>query len=1262
MTALLAALLLASAGPLFEEAVMPAADVSVSASATTARLWWGPPQPEAGLPDGLAGWTARGCATMEGLLLPVRHLYVAVPHGSDVELSASPLGARSLDLRGGSVAGIALDVDDRDSLFASSSLPRRWAELVEVADYRGIRLARIDVHPVVSSGFELEAARGVELAVEYSGGRPRPASGSQGDFYGEVLLGGNLVWERRDRPERDDSPFWGMPWVEVELDTTGVYSITGEELPQAVGQASNGLAMYRGRGRMMGPDPWNEAYQPIPVPLIVEDGGDGIFDEADRIVFFGTGLSWWEPDGEVYPQHYMSRWDSLNSHWLTWGGGDGARMDTLNGGLTGAPAMPDSFPARVHLEEEHYWVSHDAPSGWTWFKVYGSTPETLEAQIPAPGASGSGLLRIGFLNVYTKDDGGEGSSRATVGAEVYLNGEMVADTSFYSTSSFQLDVQAAEFVPGANQLQVKIWRESGTREPFIDWMEAFPWSNYHDSGQLCVPLEWYGEEGRRRFDWQGDLFDAYVLFVEEDSTASLVSTSDASSFELDVGDLRQSRSVWITSRADLMSPASVESRSPGRIVGTLDGAERLFVCHEDFYEGSQALAEPGVPTAFVTTREIFQEFNGGVRDPEAIRAFLQWAVDQWDPAPLDVVLVGSGSYDVRGFGTDEECYIAAAYPASKPSYPLDDYYGTLEGSSVPQLALSRICVLSGQELGTIVEKSLAYRGGEASGDWQSRVIGAADDERYPNGPVYNQWYHTIDMEDVLQNSLYGRYRPVKCYEIFFDWNQQWRKPEARQDLIDQWSSGAVFVGFLGHGAHDQICDEGLLFLDDADLLQCGDRLNYSFFGSCDVGEFYKPDRGCISQAVVAVPGGGSVVSSGAVAGTIRTDNRDLLAAQLQLMLSPSPMTFSSCLLAAKLEAGYGTFTRQYILFGDGTITPEVPDTALEAEIAPMLTGETSVLEGEAFGAGPVSVVAFESAQPDTYVTMETNYPIPYLTPYRFRGYLPGVASAQAFYNGSVPPGMLELEMFVPVDADTGRNARVELFQATSDGGAIAALYPESIGVGTVSGSDSLGPEADIWIRGFRRVDHPSVSGEVVLEAELFDSSGINLLAEPGRQLTLYVDDDPQYVAGNFTYDPGSSTSGRLEVELGGLSEGEHQLRLRAADGVNNISYEEMALTVLDDEGGLLYDVFAYPNPCGDGTSINWMQSGSGPVSLEVYTASGRRVYSRSGISGAPGYNQIWWDCRDTDGDPVASGSYIYRLAAGGSGTEGEFTGIVAVVR
>ncbi len=53
-----------------------------------------------------------------------------------------------------------------------------------------------------------------------------------------------------------------------------------------------------------------------------------------------------------------------------------------------------------------------------------------------------------------------------------------------------------------------------------------------------------------------------------------------------------------------------------------------------------------------------------------------------------------------------------------------------------------------------------------------------------------------------------------------------------------------------------------------------------------------------------------------------------------------------------------------------------------------------------------------------------------------------------------------------------------------------------------------------------------------------------------------------------------------------------------------------------------------------------------PVTLEVYDLSGQHVRGLVGGSIPAGAHTVRWDGRDTDGIPVASGVYLYRLRAG----------------
>jgi len=255
-------------------------------------------------------------------------------------------------------------------------------------------------------------------------------------------------------------------------------------------------------------------------------------------------------------------------------------------------------------------------------------------------------------------------------------------------------------------------------------------------------------------------------------------------------------------------------------------------------------------------------------------------------------------------------------------------------------------------------------------------------------------------------------------------------------------------------------------------------------------------------------------------------------------------------------------------------------------------------------------------------------------------------------------------MFVPVDSDTGALARTQLTFMTNDIFAAVSTYPARLAPGNPL-PDNEGPSIELWIEGYRNTINPDISGDIYVRAILSDSSGINLLGNPGRQLAIYVDGVPDDVSGFFQYHTGSSITGELRVGIGVLEPGSHIVQLRASDGLLNTTISEIALSVTEDNSFGISSVFPYPNPCTDGTSINWTQTSPGQVDIAIYTVSGRRVISFGNIEGAAGYNQCLWDCRDTDGDEVASGTYIFAVSAASlsdPGENSEATGIRAVVR
>lgn len=72
----------------------------------------------------------------------------------------------------------------------------------------------------------------------------------------------------------------------------------------------------------------------------------------------------------------------------------------------------------------------------------------------------------------------------------------------------------------------------------------------------------------------------------------------------------------------------------------------------------------------------------------------------------------------------------------------------------------------------------------------------------------------------------------------------------------------------------------------------------------------------------------------------------------------------------------------------------------------------------------------------------------------------------------------------------------------------------------------------------------------------------------------------------------------------------------------------------------------YPNPFNPLTSIKYQLPQATDVSLKIYNIMGQEVKTLVSQHQEPGYYQVTWDGTLRDGQPVASGLYIYQLRAG----------------
>ncbi|MBZ0182711.1 MAG: T9SS type A sorting domain-containing protein [Melioribacteraceae bacterium] len=133
-----------------------------------------------------------------------------------------------------------------------------------------------------------------------------------------------------------------------------------------------------------------------------------------------------------------------------------------------------------------------------------------------------------------------------------------------------------------------------------------------------------------------------------------------------------------------------------------------------------------------------------------------------------------------------------------------------------------------------------------------------------------------------------------------------------------------------------------------------------------------------------------------------------------------------------------------------------------------------------------------------------------------------------------------------------------------------------------------------------------------------------------------------------------------------LESGNYNLAVRGRNLIGNLEETDgyTANFIVSDEFRLM-DVYTYPNPTNNDTYFTFMLTKvPDELEIKVYTIAGRLI-KKLNLTAADlklNFNKIYWDCKDEDGDPVANGTYLYKVTLKDSEETISETQKMAIVR
>jgi hypothetical protein len=246
-----------------------------------------------------------------------------------------------------------------------------------------------------------------------------------------------------------------------------------------------------------------------------------------------------------------------------------------------------------------------------------------------------------------------------------------------------------------------------------------------------------------------------------------------------------------------------------------------------------------VDTALVNVEDIFDEFAYGNPEPAAIRAFLKATFQYWQsPKPSYVCLLGTGSYDYKGYWASSHSYFTGLNLVPTFGEPVSDTWYTMWNDNAPyiqQMLIGRIPAKSESQLNYYLQKHQNYLN-QRYDLWNKRALffsggDSADslqlsETKSVNDYIIQNYTHTSRLALVVDH-FYKVYSPASNFG-----------PYSASYIRNSIEQGGIFISYIGHSG-TRTWDNSIA--DPNQLLNSSNKSSLVTDFGCSTAKFAEPD-------------------------------------------------------------------------------------------------------------------------------------------------------------------------------------------------------------------------------------------------------------------------------------------------------------------------------------------------------------------------------------------------------------------------------------
>ena len=298
----------------------------------------------------------------------------------------------------------------------------------------------------------------------------------------------------------------------------------------------------------------------------------------------------------------------------------------------------------------------------------------------------------------------------------------------------------------------------------------------------------------------------------------------------------------------LMTPLALEAVTPLGLASPTNRAACLIIAPAVLQNSAGALASyrnaQGLVTRVIPLEAIYNEFNYGLCDPEALNTFLAQAHSTWQLPPAYVVLAGNGTYDYRNLlGMNDNLLPPLMIMTLYGLTASDSEFGDLGGTNYPEIAVGRLPATNSVQLDGMISKIEAYEALPQPATNQALLVADFDDPQAGDFP---------DEILAVQGIVTPAFQTTTVLPTI--------AAQMHNQVMASLNAGEDLMCYLGHGASTQFGSStpGYLSISDLGALNNGARLPFIAGITCLAGSFAQPGSVCLGQAFMDATNSGAI--------------------------------------------------------------------------------------------------------------------------------------------------------------------------------------------------------------------------------------------------------------------------------------------------------------------------------------------------------------------------------------------------------------------